>query len=131
MALFPQAACLQMEIQAGNVDANLEQLNDLLALHQPVAGTLFVLPELWATGFDYPAIDQLARQTPRVLAELQKLAVEHSISFAGSLLEQMAESAPCNTLFLSTAQGVDGRYQKRHLFSFWKEDKYLQAGTAV
>ena len=129
MSLFPHAACLQIEIQTGDADANIEQLHNLLADEHPVADTLFVLPELWATGFDYPAIDQLAAQTPRVLAELQSLAAKHSIWFAGSLLEKNTQAAPFNTLFLSGANGVCGSYRKQHLFSFWQEDQYLQPGS--
>lgn len=129
MSLFPGAACLQMEVQVGDVDANLQQLRELFDGQEPAANTLFVLPELWATGFDYPRIATLAEQTPRVLAELQQLAAKHSIWFAGSLPEKREQGAPCNTLYLTGPEGVVGSYRKHHLFSFWQEDQYLQPGT--
>lgn len=128
MALFPHAACLQMEIQLGDIEANLHQVAQQLAARPPAADTLVVLPELWATGFAYPRVTQLARQTPRILAELHKSAVEHSLWFAGSLLEERKKGPPCNTLFLTGPGGVIGKYRKHHLFGFWQEDKFLQPG---
>ena len=129
MSIFPCAACLQIGVHLGNVEANLQQVKNLLAGQEPVDDTLFVLPELWATGFDYPHVTALAKQTPRVLAELHKLAAKHRTWFAGSLLEEREQGIPCNTMFLTGPEGVVGKYQKHHLFSFWQEDRYLQAGT--
>ena len=129
MSIFPRTACLQMEIRVGDVEANLQQLRELFVEQEPAANILFVLPELWATGFDYPNIATLAEQTPRVLSELQQLAARHTIWFAGSLPEKRAQGAPCNTLYLTGPEGVVGRYRKHHLFSFWQEDQYLQPGT--
>lgn len=131
MSIFPSTACLQMEIQIGDVDANLQQLKRSFAGQEFAANTLVVLPELWATGFDYPRIATLAEQTPRVLAELQQLAMKYSIWLAGSLPEKREQGAPCNTLFLTGPEGVVGRYRKHHLFSFWQEDQYLQPGIAA
>ena len=128
MVQFPRASCLQLAIQPGDVAGNLERFRRLLAGRQPVADTLVVLPELWASGFDYPHLAEHAAQTPQLLAELQKLAAEHRIWFAGSLLEEREAGPPCNTLFLVGPEGVIGRYRKHHLFSFWQEDQYLQAG---
>jgi rfaE bifunctional protein nucleotidyltransferase chain/domain len=129
MALFPHAACLQMEIQRGDITANLNQVKKQVAFLPPAADTLVVLPELWATGFDYPQVEKLAAQTPSILAELQKIAADRKIWFAGSLLEQAKQGPPDNTLFLIGAEGVVGTYQKCHLFSFWQEDQYLQPGN--
>ncbi len=129
MSSFPGAACVQMKIQIGDVDANLQRLKELLSKQVPAADTLIVLPELWATGFDYPRMAALAEQTPCVLAELQQLAARNTIWFAGSLPEKRERSAPCNTLYLTGPDGVVGRYRKHHLFSFWQEDQYLQQGS--
>ncbi len=127
--LFPGAACLQMEILNGDIEANLKEFRTLLAAQPPAAGTLVVLPELWATGFDYPRVAELAGRTREVLAELQETAARHDIWFAGSLLEKRTRGLPSNTLFFTGPQGVVGRYRKHHLFGFWQEDRYLQAGN--
>jgi rfaE bifunctional protein nucleotidyltransferase chain/domain len=117
-----------MEIQVGDIAANLQCLEELLAGQSFPENTLVVLPELWATGFDYFRIASLAGQTPQVLSRLQELAARHGIWFAGSLAEQQEQGAPCNTLFLSGSGGVIGSYQKQHLFTPWQEGQYLQSG---
>ena len=125
---FAHAVCLQMEIQVGEISANLERLEQLLARQSLPENTLVVLPELWATGFDYPRFAVHAGQTSQVLSRLQQLAGRYGVWFAGSLLEQQESGLPCNTLFLSGPDGVAGRYRKQHLFTPWGEEKYLQVG---
>ncbi|MGX9727795.1 MAG: D-glycero-beta-D-manno-heptose 1-phosphate adenylyltransferase [Candidatus Electronema sp. VV] len=126
--IFPHAACLQVEIHSGGTQANLRQFRELLAAQQFPDNTLVVLPEVWASGFDYPNAAALAQQTPAILDELQTTAAERRCWFAGSLLEPQPGGKPCNTLFLVGPDGVAGKYQKHHLFRFWEEGEYLQAG---
>jgi rfaE bifunctional protein nucleotidyltransferase chain/domain len=131
MALFPHAACLQMDIVPGDIGANLDRFKTLLDSRILPADSLVVLPELWATGFAYDRVGELARQTAVIHSELQKSAARHSLWFAGSLLEQQKDGAPCNTLFLVGPAGVAGSYRKHHLFSLWQEDQFLQAGQDI
>ncbi|WP_417915290.1 D-glycero-beta-D-manno-heptose 1-phosphate adenylyltransferase [Candidatus Electronema sp. JM] len=126
--LFPHAACLQVAISSGDIPANLRQFHELLDAQTLPENTLVVLPEVWASGFDYPNAAALAEQTPAILVALQTTAAERSLWFAGSLLEPQASSKPCNTLFVVGPDGVAGTYQKQHLFRFWQEEDYLQAG---
>jgi rfaE bifunctional protein nucleotidyltransferase chain/domain len=126
--LFPHVACLQMEIRSGDIETNLARFRDALAAEQFHENTLVVLPELWAVGFDYLRIESLAERTPEILDALTRSAAKGKIWFAGSLPERQEQGAPCNTLFLVGQDGVAGKYQKHHLFSFWREDNYLQAG---
>ncbi len=126
--IVPHAACLQLEIHSGDTQANLRQFRELLAAQQFPENTLVVLPEVWARGFDYPNAAALAEQTPAVLAELRNTAAERRLWFAGSLLEPQPGGKPCNSLFFVGPDGVVGKYQKHHLFRFWQEADYLQAG---
>jgi rfaE bifunctional protein nucleotidyltransferase chain/domain len=126
--IFPHAACLQLEIRTGEIENNLRQFRELLAAQQFPENTLVALPEVWASGFDWPNTAALAEQTPAILIELHKTAAERRLWFAGSLLEPQSGGKPCNTLFLVGPDGVAGSYRKQHLFRFWKEEDYLQAG---
>jgi rfaE bifunctional protein nucleotidyltransferase chain/domain len=135
--IFPRAACLQMSIQQGDVTANLKAFREMLATADIAPDTLVVLPELWATGFDYAHIAALAEQTPQILAELREKAAEGNIWFAGSLPDkpetqktQKTQNSGeiYNSLFLVGPEGVAGRYQKQHLFRLWQEDQYFTAG---
>jgi rfaE bifunctional protein nucleotidyltransferase chain/domain len=127
--IFPQAACLQIPLQQGDVDANLGALKKMLTTACFPANTLVVLPELWATGFEYADIQNLAEQTPRIINELQKEATQSRLWFAGSLLDKQATGEIYNSFFVIGPEGVVGCYQKQHLFRFWQEDQYLSTGT--
>ncbi|MCI5164552.1 MAG: D-glycero-beta-D-manno-heptose 1-phosphate adenylyltransferase [Candidatus Electrothrix sp. GM3_4] len=132
--VFPQVACLQMSLQQGDVDANLKEFQRMLAAASFAPDTLVVLPELWATGFDYANIDTLAEQTPEILAELQQKSAQSGIWFAGSLLDKQEAQKNqkiggiYNSLFVVGPEGIVGRYQKQHLFKLWQEDQYLITG---
>ena len=131
MASFSAAACLQMQIQVGDVEANMAHFEGLLAQLAPRPDTLIVLPEFWATGFDYAGMADLARHTTHILAVLQQKAREHSVWFAGSLPEKRDQGLPSNTLFLVSPAGVAGQYRKHHLFGFWLENMHLQPGRKL
>ena len=109
--IFPRVACLQMPLQQGDVDANLKEFRGMLAAACFAPDTLVVLPELWATGFDYANIGTLAEQTPQLLAELRQKAARAGIWFAGSLPEKTAAGKIYNSLFVVGPEGVAGRYQ--------------------
>ncbi len=131
-SLFTSAGFLQFEVKPGDPAANLKTVRRLLKKMQPAADTIIVLPELWATGFAYPRLDELAGETPGLLEELRELAAGADICLAGSLIEKVApDEAPAklyNTLYLTGPGGVMGRYRKQHLFSFWQEDRFLTPG---
>ena len=130
MTFFPGAACLQMPIISGDIEENVRLCKELLAGTGLPAGTLVVLPELWATGFDYSRIEELAEKTPQILVRLQKLAALHGLWLAGSLPEEGGQNGPYNTMYLVGPDGESGQYRKHHLFRFWQEDKYLTAGMS-
>ncbi len=126
--IFPQVACMQLPLQQGDVDGNLETLRRMLATACFPANTLIALPELWATGFEYADIQNLAEQTPKILAELQKEAAQSRIWFAGSLLDKQPTGEIYNSFFVVGPEGLAGCYQKQHLFRLWQEDQYFAAG---
>ncbi len=131
-SLFPSAGFLQFAVKPGEPAANLKTVRRLLKELQPAAGTIIVLPELWATGFAYPHLDELAGETPGLLEKLRELAAADDICLAGSLIEKVKpDEAPAklyNTLYLTGPGGVMGCYRKQHLFSFWQEDRFLTPG---
>jgi rfaE bifunctional protein nucleotidyltransferase chain/domain len=129
--LFSWAAALQFEVTIGKPEINLSTVKRLHNTSALKTGTLVVLPELWATGFDYLQCRQMAEQTPALLQELRNLADSSGLVIAGSLLEPTSEAEggkPYNTLFVVDGSGVVGRYRKQHLFTYWKEDQAFSAG---
>lgn len=132
-SFFPAAGFFQSVITPGAPAVNLERLRGALRHSPPAPGTLLVLPELWATGFVYPQLAELSRETPWLLEELSRLAARYQIIIAGTLVERV-ESAqgPClhNTLFFTDSRGIAGKIRKQHLFSYWHEDDWLVPGAS-
>lgn len=130
--MFPAAACVQFSIVPGEVERNIAQAEALIAQYRPAPETLLLLPEMWATGFDYPRTAELGRQTPAVLAAMQRMAVRHRAFLAGSLIQPSADGGlPLNTLFVVGPEGVIGSVAKQHLFAFWQEDRHYQRGQST
>jgi len=130
---FVSAGFFQSAITPAAPAVNLERLRSALQKEPPAPGTLLVLPELWATGFVYPQLAELSRQTPWLLVQLSELAARYRLVLAGSLVERVdddQETRLYNTLFFTTSDGVAGKIRKQHLFSYWREDKWLRAGDS-
>lgn len=131
-ASFSRVIALQLNVKPGALTDNLARARALLVQSGAAAGCLVVLPELWATGFDYPRCVELAGRTPALLEELRQLAAASGLVIGGSLLElpegKGKEKKPWNTFFIVDANGVVGKYRKQHLFGFWHEDRFFAAG---
>ncbi len=128
--LFSSAACVQFEVKLGAPEVNLQRVKELVTDHGPEPGTLYVLPELWATGFDYEHTFEHGRQADDILLEMQAFAAVHQVYFAGSLAEIASNGGnPFNSLYLVGPGSTYGWVRKQHLFSFWREDRFYQAGT--
>ena len=115
-ALFPAASCLQFSIELGEIATNLQRVQAVLAAQPPVPGTLVVLPEIWATGFDYPQTERLGQRTPEILAWMQEQSQKGGFFLAGSLTNLPPDAPhPFNTLFLVGPEGVLGSVSKQQL----------------
>jgi len=130
--LFPNAGFLQFEVKLGDSAANLRKVRVLLEQLNSAENTILVLPELWATGFDYPHIDDLVLETPGLLEKLRQMAQQYGVCFAGSLFEKAEHESTSpmfyNTLYLTGPEGILGYYRKQHPFAFWQEDRFIVPG---
>ncbi len=118
---------MQIDVKLGDYQTNLAKVRSSLTRLNPTAGTLIVLPELWSSGFDYDNISAQAARSPEQLNSLSRLAAEYNIIIAGSLLEE-ADGVYFNTLFISDANGILGKYRKQHLFQPMAEDSHINPG---
>ena len=130
--LFPAVACVQFTIALGAVERNLDEAACLIDRFNPVPDTLFVLPEMWATGFDYERTAEMERCSPEILNAMQRIAAQYGVYLAGTLTEPHADGGlPTNTLVVVGPHGVIGRLFKQHLFAYWQEDRYYRGGIAA
>ena len=123
------AGFIQFDVVLGAWQENLATVRRRLAELKPGPGSLIVLPELWATGFAYDHLPELADRTPTLLAAIQQEAERYQSLIAGSLIEQDRQSnAFHNTLFLSGPRGLQGFYRKQRLFAPMDEDRHFEGG---
>lgn len=136
---------LQTDIEWGSPLDNIRQAEQLLA--QAPESDLYVLPEMWATGFatDPHGIAEPESTAPS-LGWMRHTARQHHCALCGSLAIQIPDAETSGTS-ASTAPGtsapiyhnrhyfIDGRdgtechYDKHHLFSYGHEDRYYTPGS--
>ncbi len=128
----PKAAgIIQFDVVQGHYKKNLSVVKGKLAELSPCPGSIIVLPELWATGFDYKNLPALAETTPELLDIIQEEAARYDIIIAGSLIESVNIGSKIiyhNSLFFTDSQGSLGQYRKQQLFEPMAEDQHFTAG---
>ncbi len=128
---FQYLGILQFDVRAGDLNGNLDKVRQGLAGLGRTGNTapaLVVLPELWSSGFDYPALPALARNTPELLGQLEKLAAQYKTILAGSLAEE-DKGRYYNTLYITGPEGRLGSYRKQRLFAPMGEEGFFTPGT--
>jgi predicted amidohydrolase len=126
------AGFLQFQVCNGETAKNLSRVRDGLAEiaadNRHISPGIIVLPELWATGFAYGKLPNLAGEVPELLERLQALAAEYQVIMAGSLPEY-SRGSYYNTLYITGPAGIVGTYRKQRLFSPMAEDTFFRPGS--
>ncbi|MCR4860946.1 MAG: amidohydrolase [Bacteroidales bacterium] len=119
---------VQTDIAWGDPQANFKHLDALLsgAPHSD----LYVLPEMFSTGFATPPDATVEQEPSAGLAWMQRKAAELGAAFAGSIaLQPRGETKRVNRFFFVRPDGSYVRYDKRHLFGYGGEGERFQGGT--
>ncbi len=124
------AAAIQFNVTQGDIDANLGYVREALARVAAQGAKLVVLPEMWATGFAYKVLGELAQRTESVVAELCELSARYKLVIVGSQPEPAGDGRVFNTVHVIDNGTVVGTYRKLHLFSLLGEDKAFKGGDA-
>ena len=126
---MPMKVCiLQTDILWGDPESNLRHLDTLLAT-APQAD-LYVLPEMFTTGFATLEGATVEKEPCAGLAWMQRKAAELDAALAGSIaLEIPADAGKCaNRFFFVRPDGSYEHYDKRHLFGYGGEGERFVAG---
>ncbi|WP_303720714.1 carbon-nitrogen family hydrolase [Malonomonas rubra] len=123
-----RAAAIQFNIELGYIDANLDQAIAALRRVSSQGAKLAVLPEMWSCGYDYRNLTELAKETPRVLKEIQTECRKLGLVTVGSLPELENGSIYNTAYIIDNGEQVDS-YRKLHLFSTMREDQFLGPGN--
>ena len=117
---------LQTDIVWADPDANIRQAEALLRQH--AGSDVYVLPEMWATGFaTEPEGIAQSESACAALRWMQKIAREYDCAVAGSLAVQTADGHYRNRHYFCCPEDTTW-YDKHHLFTYGHEDRFYTAG---
>jgi len=129
MSRTVKAAAVQFNISLGEIEPNLAHVRQEL---QRLAGEgiqLVLLPEMWATGFAYKQLNELAQRTGELVYELAALSLRYGMVIVGSLPEPH-DNKVYNTAYVLDRGELKGKYRKMHLFSLMQEDRSFDSGDS-
>lgn len=127
-----RAAVLQMQVRDGDAEANRRRAEQLMA-GSPDA-EVYLLPELWSTGYAHAAWPDSAKyDTPRLKEWMAAQAHTRQATVAGSLVsladEEEGEVALVNRMWIFPPDGgPPAFYDKAHLFQPLAEHEHLRPG---
>jgi len=111
-----------------DVHANLVRLNEMVD-QVPPGTDLILLPETFSTGFTMRA-DRFAEGLEGSAVQwMKKVAGERKCTISGSLIIS-DKGGIYNRLFWITPGGIEGTYDKRHLFRMGREDQHFIRGES-
>nr|WP_092074520.1 carbon-nitrogen family hydrolase [Dendrosporobacter quercicolus]NSL49088.1 carbon-nitrogen family hydrolase [Dendrosporobacter quercicolus DSM 1736]SDN00093.1 Carbon-nitrogen hydrolase [Dendrosporobacter quercicolus] len=125
-----KVAVLQMNVRLGDVEANRQKALHMIHTGLAHHAQLFVLPEMWTTGYRLDQIHTLAEpETGPTLLLLQRLAREYSIEIIAGSIAESRNSKIYNTAYAIDKTGaIIAKYSKIHLIGLMAEEKYISPG---
>jgi len=124
-------AAVQFDISWEDARSSILSASTMLAMADLPAGTLAVLPEMFATGFSMNSELTLAAQA-ETEQTLSQLALTFGLYLCGGLAARGKSGRPENQAVLYAPDGIEvGRYAKRHPFTPLGEEKAYAAGTDI
>ena len=120
-------ALVQTDIKWCDQQANIARTDNLIASAE--AADLYVLPEMWSTGFVIEAQDVAQTEEQcEALKWMVTTAAKRGCAISGSLV--ISEGGKFyNRHYFVTPEGIAARYDKKHLFRLGGETKRFTAGS--
>ena len=110
-------------------DAALNRRRFEASLFSAPGSDLYVLPEMWNTGFVMEPDTVAEEADGPSLQWMWRMARQLDAALAGSIAVRIADGSFVNRLFFVTPDGVAAHYDKHHLFSYGGEDRCYTAGS--
>ncbi|WP_210366287.1 carbon-nitrogen family hydrolase [Bacillus sp. REN3] len=123
-------ACLQMDIAFGDAKKNYGKAGKLMEKASNENPDIFVLPELWTTGYDLKNLEEKADVgAMEASAFIKNAALKHNAHVVGGSVANKTDNGIENTMLIYDKNGEQvGKYSKLHLFQLMDEHIYLAAG---
>jgi predicted amidohydrolase len=124
-----KVAVVQTKLHLGDIDSNLKSAIELLNELRDMSTDIVVLPEVFATGFDYEKLPDLVKRSDEVVSRMSDSAKSLNSHL---IFTQVVEEGGSffNRLFHLDRNGdVRDTYDKTHLFSRAGEDRFFTPGN--
>lgn len=124
-----RVALVQLDVADGDPERNLARAIALIESAPPA--DLYLLPELWTTGYALASWPSVARDTtPSILEALGALARRLGATVGGSVITLRSDGGLANRFTLISPAGtVVAAYDKAHLFAPMGEPDHLRPGA--
>ena len=109
-----------------DIDANLTLLDGWLE-EVSEDTDLVILPETFSTGFTMQSREFAEEENGKAVSWMLKKAREKKVFVTGSLIIR-EQGAIYNRLYWISPDGIEGRYDKHHLFRMGRENEYFEPG---
>ena len=116
----------QTDIRWASPDENVRNVQRLM--DENGGSDLYVLPEMWATGFATTPHDIAENDDSIALSWMKQTAVKHSCALSGSLLIKLQDGCFRNRHYFVTPEDTIF-YDKHHLFTYGHEDQFITPGN--
>jgi len=118
---------VQPDLVWEDIEANLSNLDRMLE-NVPADTALVVLPETFSTGFTMQSDRFAESEDGKAVSWMKEIAREKQLHITGSLIIR-DNGQIFNRLFWVGPEGVEGHYDKRHLFRLGREDEHFVPGN--
>lgn len=117
---------LQTDIKWANPEENMVAVSKLISENR--GADIYVLPEMWTTGFimNPQKIEDL--QTQATLEWMRKNAYDYDCAICGSMAIKTQQGQYRNRQYFFRPDGTYDYYDKRHLFTYGGENVFYTAG---
>ncbi len=120
---------LQLDLLWHDAQGNRERIQQILSHQRTSNAKLIVLPEMFSTGFTMEA-NELAEPTQGPTCQwMQEMAQQYQATVCGSIIVK-EKGNYYNRFLWVDAGGLQGYYDKRHLFAMGKEDRVYTGGQS-
>jgi predicted amidohydrolase len=117
----------QFQITRGDLESNYHKAESLIKLAAIKECELILLPELWLGGYDYTHLDAYIAQSRDYLSVIQNMSSSLHIAIAGTYPVKVNNQLYNKMVYFDPTGDVYD-YNKIHLFSLMKENKYFSPG---
>lgn len=115
-----------MNIKWSDHSANLRKAEE--AIRMAGSSDLYVLPEMFSTGFATEPEGVAEQHEGETLRWMQKMAMESDAALAGSCAVQDTDGTYRNRFYFVKPDGTYEYYDKHHLFTYGNENEYYTSG---